>query len=153
VPSEPSLAAPIPEADRDELTGLLREFFAAFSSGPDVEARLDRLSRLFVAEAVITKTCGAQPVHYDVEQFIAPRRQLLTSGRITEFAEWPVSGSWHCFGDIPHWFGRYAKSWQEDGGELTGAGMKSLQFVRTAAGWRISAAAWDDQRPGLRLPG
>jgi hypothetical protein len=26
-------------------------------------------------------------------------------------------------------------------------GMKSIQFVRTDAGWRISAAGWDDDRP------
>jgi hypothetical protein len=30
--------------------------------------------------------------------------------------------------------------------------MKSLQLVRTAATWRISALAWDDERPGLRVP-
>jgi hypothetical protein len=29
--------------------------------------------------------------------------------------------------------------------------MKTLQFVRPAAGWRISAAAWDDERDGLVL--
>ena len=29
--------------------------------------------------------------------------------------------------------------------------MKTLQFVRTPAGWRISAVAWDDERDGLRL--
>jgi hypothetical protein len=30
--------------------------------------------------------------------------------------------------------------------------MKTIQFVRTADGWRISAAAWDDERDGLSLP-
>jgi hypothetical protein len=29
--------------------------------------------------------------------------------------------------------------------------MKSIQLVRTAAGWRITAAAWDDERPGVDL--
>lgn len=29
--------------------------------------------------------------------------------------------------------------------------MKSLQFVRTGEGWRISAAAWDDEREGVTI--
>lgn len=29
--------------------------------------------------------------------------------------------------------------------------MKTLQFVRTSAGWRINAAAWADERDGLTI--
>jgi len=36
-------------------------------------------------------------------------------------------------------------------GLAAGRGMKTLQFVRTVTGWRISAAAWDDERDGLTL--
>ena len=30
-------------------------------------------------------------------------------------------------------------------------GVKTLHFVRTAAGWRLSAAAWDDERDGVMI--
>ena len=30
--------------------------------------------------------------------------------------------------------------------------MKTLQFVRTSDGWRISAVAWDDERDGQDVP-
>jgi hypothetical protein len=30
--------------------------------------------------------------------------------------------------------------------------MKTLQFVLTPAGWRISSLAWDDCREGLDIP-
>ena len=41
-------------------------------------------------------------------------------------------------------------SWRcETGKEWTGT---RLRFVLTPAGWRMSAMAWDDERPGLRLP-
>jgi hypothetical protein len=30
--------------------------------------------------------------------------------------------------------------------------MVSTQFVKTPAGWKMSAMAWDDERPGLTLP-
>jgi hypothetical protein len=87
-----------------------------------------------------------------VEEFIVPREALLTGGSLTGFREWPVAGRVEVFGDIAHWFGGYAKAGTQEGEPFTGRGMKTIQFVRTADGWRISAAAWDDERDGLSLP-
>ena len=87
---------------------------------------------------------------HSVEEFIAPREALLTGGTV-DFREWHVSGRTDLFGDIAHWFGIYAKAWQEDGTPSSGRGMKSLQLVRTREGWRISAAAWDDEREGVTI--
>jgi len=28
----------------------------------------------------------------------------------------------------------------------------STQFIKTPEGWKMSAMAWDDERPGLSLP-
>ncbi|MEU4222036.1 DUF4440 domain-containing protein [Actinoplanes sp. NPDC026623] len=134
------------EADRAAVADLVRTFFAAFVSGADSAARLDDLREAFLPRAVITRTCGAEPAVYDVEAFIEPRRELLSSGRLTGFREWEVSGRTDLFGDIAQHFCRYAKSGAQDGTPFTGGGMKSLQFVRTPAGWRISAVAWDDDR-------
>ena len=36
--------------------------------------------------------------------------------------------------------------------EAESDGIISTQFVKTTAGWRISAMAWDDERPGLTIP-
>jgi len=55
------------------------------------------------------------------------------------------------FGDIAHWFGSYAKEGVQDGTPFTGRGMKTIQFVRMSAEWRISAAAWDDERDGMTV--
>jgi len=76
----------------------------------------------------------------------APRRALLTGGTLVDFKEWVLSGSIDLFGDIGHWYGAYAKAWTQNGEHFAGRGMKTIQLVRTAAGWRISAAAWDDER-------
>jgi hypothetical protein len=77
---------------------------------------------------------------------------LLAGGTLSGFSEWELSGHTELFGDIAHHFGSYAKEWVQDGERCTGRGMKTLQFVRTAAGWRISAVAWDDEREGLSVP-
>lgn len=146
VPARPTAAD-----DLEEIEGIVQAFFAAFTSGADSGTRLGRLRELFVPGAMIVRTCGMEPAVYDVEAFIAPRAALLSGGTLSEFREWPESGRVDLFGDIAQWFGSYAKSGVQDGTAFAGRGMKSLQFIRTSDGWRISAAAWDDERDGLAI--
>lgn len=140
-------------ADAAEVRGVLRRFLDAFTSGPaaDVDARLDDLRAVVLPGAVVVRTCGAEPRLDDLESFLAPRRTILTDGTLTDFSEHAGQGRLDVFGDVAHWFGRYAKDGVMDGRSVPGAGMKSVQLVRTAEGWRISAMAWDDERDGLTL--
>ncbi len=124
------------------MADLIRAFFAAFTSGPGCAERLAALPALFIPQAVIFKSHTV----YDVDGFIAPRRDLLLGGALTDFHEWATDGRTDLFGDIAHHFGGYAKQGVQNGVPFTGAGRKSLQFVRTGTGWRISAVAWDDER-------
>jgi hypothetical protein len=135
--------------DREEIAAVVRTFFAAFVSGPDCAARLDELRAVFLPEAVIVRTCGGEPAVYDVDGFIAPRQALLSGGTLVDFSEWELHGRTDVFGDIAQHLGAYDKAGVQDGTPFTGRGMKTLQLVRTAAGWRISAAAWDYERDGL----
>lgn len=142
-PSVPSDVAAVEE--------VVRAFLAAFTSGPDSAARLDTLRTLFLPQAIIVRTCGGEPTVYDVEGFIAPREAMLTSGTLADFSEWALAGRTGVFGDVAHHFGSYAKAGVQAGTPFTGRGMKSLQLVRVGGAWRISAAAWDDERDGLAL--
>jgi hypothetical protein len=152
VESEDVQSSPSAVTDVAEIEGTVRAFFAAFTSGPEAAARLDNLRSLFLPEAVIIGTGGMEPVAYGVEEFIAPREALLSGGTLVDFREWLVSGRTDLFGDIAHWFGTYAKAGVQEGVSFRGRGMKSMQFVRTREGWRISAAAWDDERTGVTVP-
>jgi hypothetical protein len=145
---EPGLSS---ATDMAEIEGTVGAFFAAFTSGPDAGDRLDKLRSLFLPEAVIIRTCGSEPAVYGIEEFIAPRERLLSGGKLVDFREWRVSGRTDLFGDIAHWFGTYAKSGVQEGIPFRGRGVKTLQFVRTSQGWRISAAAWDDERDGVTI--
>ncbi len=138
--------------DREEIDRIVATFFAAFASGPDVADRLDALRDLFLPVAVVTRTGGGEPAVYDVDGFVSPRKALLTGGTLTEFREWELRGRTDLFGDVAQHFGSYAKAGVQDGVAFTARGMKTLQLVLTATGWRISAAAWDDERDGLRVP-
>jgi hypothetical protein len=147
----PSPATGGAASDLEAIADITRTFFAAFVSGPDSAASLERLRQVLLPEAVIIRTCGERPIVYDVESFIAPRQALLTDGTLTGFSEWELAGRTDVFGDIAHRFCSYAKSGVQDGVPFTARGMKTLQFVRTPVGWRISGAAWDDERDGLPI--
>jgi hypothetical protein len=138
-------------ADRTAIERVVQTFFAAFISGSDSVARLDDLRAVFLPGAVIVRTCGDEPVVYGVDSFIAPRQALLSGGTLIDFSEWELCGRTEIFGDIAQHVGSYAKAGVQDGTPFTARGMKMLQFVRTSAGWRISAAAWDDERDGVEL--
>ena len=122
--------------DREAIGRVVETFFGAFATGAGLAERMQRLRELFLPGAVIVRTCGAEPLLYDVDGFIEPRQRLLASGELGEFREWEVDGRTDLFGDIAQRFCAYAKT----GGE----GMKSVQLVRTGAGWRISGVIWDD---------
>jgi RimJ/RimL family protein N-acetyltransferase len=136
-----------PSDDEAEIAHLVATFFAAFTTGPDVEARLDSLRRILLPRAVILRSAGRELTVYDVDGFIAPRRTLLTDGTLQEFREWEVLGRTEMSGGIAQRFSSYAKSGVQDGTAFSAGGTKTLQLVRTPDGWRISAVAWTDD-PG-----
>lgn len=144
-------APPSTPGDEAQIAAVVETFFAAFTSGPDVEQRLDALREVLLPDARIVRTCGGEPTVYDVDGFIAPRKALLTQGGLTRFREWETSGRTDLWGDIAQRWCSYAKEGEQDGVPFTGAGRKTVQLVRTAVGWRISGAAWDDEREGLSL--
>lgn len=139
-------AAAAAAADSAELEHIVQIFLAAFTSGPGCPGRIATLRELFLPRAVIVRTCGGEPAVHDIDEFLVPRERMLTDGTLTAFREWSLHGRLEMFGDIAQWFGAYAKEGVVSGERVAGRGMKSMQFVRTGCGWRISAVAWDDER-------
>ena len=135
--------------DLADIAAVVERFFAAFTSGPGLTERMAGLRELFLPGAVIVRTCGLPLTVYDVDGFIAPRLELLSGDTLTGFREWETSGRTEVFGDVAQRWSSYAKEWTQDGERVAGRGRKTIQLVRTDAGWRISAAAWDDEREGL----
>ncbi|GAA1123359.1 hypothetical protein GCM10009630_21590 [Kribbella jejuensis] len=126
-----------------EIDRLTAEFFGAFDNRDGKVADVDRIRRVMLPEGVIVCTAPQYAV-YSVENFIEPRRALLSDGRLTEFSEWEVSERTQVDGDLAVRFSEYAKSGVREGRPFEGTGAKTLQFVRSPEGWRISAVAWYD---------
>ncbi|MFI5983624.1 DUF4440 domain-containing protein [Streptomyces sp. NPDC051555] len=129
------------KAEIDQVTA---EFFGAFDNRGGRTADLECLRRLVLPGGVIVMT-GPDFTVYSVDEFIEPRRRLLTEGRLVEFTEWETSERTEIAGDIASRFGEYRKSGILDGEPIEGGGTKTIQFVRTADGWRIAAFSWYDR--------
>ncbi len=142
----------VDDSDEARIGRIVEAFFAAFTSGPHSAARLEGLRALFHPAAVVARTCGLEPLVMRVDDFIAPRARLLASGELVDFREWELRGRTQVFGDLAVYVGSYAKAGVQDGLPFEGRGLKSMHLVRTAEGWLISAAAWDDEREGVHLP-
>ncbi|MCX5609608.1 MULTISPECIES: DUF4440 domain-containing protein [unclassified Streptomyces] len=131
----------MPKSEIDTVTA---EFFGAFDNRGGKTADVARIRRLVVPGGVIVLT-GPEFTVYTVDEFVEPRLRLLTGGRLVEFSEWETSERTQIEGDIASRFGTYRKSGILDGEPFEGGGTKTIQFVRTPEGWRISAFAWYDR--------
>ena len=123
----------------------------AFRNPPQWRRSYQDIYALFIDSGLLIKNSGAVPELGGVRQFIEPRQATVDSGALTRFRELELSETTEIFGNVAHRFSAYAKSGTLNGVSFEGRGMISIQFILTNAGWRISAMAWDDERPGSSL--
>jgi hypothetical protein len=142
---------PMP-ADKAVLDQLTTDLYAAFGNRDGNVPDLDGLHRLFLPACVISKAVGPMTEIQGLQEFIEQRRPLLSGGRLADFAEWETGEhTWAC-GNVAGRCSLYAKSGVLDDVAFSTRGIKNLQFVRWNGEWRISALAWDDERPDLHIP-
>ncbi len=140
------------DAAKTELDRLTAGFFEAVSFEAGQTPPYDNIHALFIESGLLIKNTSSTPEISTVAQFIAPRKASVQSGELTRFNEMELTENTEIFGNVAHRFSAYAKSGTAKGTPFEAMGMISTQFVLTPAGWRISAMAWDDERPGLSIP-
>jgi hypothetical protein len=138
--------------DESEIEALLAAFLAAVTFEAGTKPDYAAIRELFIPRGLLIRNSGEVPDVASVEEFIAPRQASVDSGALTEFEETELAGVTERFGNVAHRFSGYGKRGVLDGTPFTARGAIATQFVRTPAGWRISAMAWDDERPGLTVP-
>jgi hypothetical protein len=136
----------------DALQALIGEFFAAVSFREGETPQYDRIRDLFVPDGLLIKNSGDVPEISGVDAFIAPRQELVDAGRLISFEEIEVAARTERFGNIAHRLSTYEKRGVQDGVAFAATGIITTQFIATPAGWRMTAMAWDDERPGLVVP-
>lgn len=137
---------------KTELDRLTIDFFRAVSFEAGKRPPYDLLFELFIERGLLIKNTTSSPEISTIAEFIEPRRASVQSGELTRFEEVEIDETTQIFGNVAHRFSSYGKSGTLNGAQFSARGMISTQFVRTPAGWKISAMAWDDERPGLSIP-
>ena len=138
-------------APKTAIDRMTAAFFACFNNKDGKAVDLSVLTRIMLPQSIITKcTADGQEV-MNLEAFIAPRAVMLTDGTLTDFEEEELWEQTELFGSIAQRYCMYRKSGSLAGVPFEARGMKTLQFIKTSEGWRISAAAWDDEREGLPI--
>ncbi len=144
----PSPTATTPANDESQIQALTDRFFRLFDNRAGAVPHLPSLPALCLPEVRFVKTGEGDPQVMDMMAFMQLRAALLSECRLQDFAEWELEGRTQVFGHMAQRWLRYAKDGLLDGKACAGQGCKSLQFVRTATGWRISAALWEDEPTG-----
>lgn len=140
------------QADRMAIDTLMAAFYQLFCNLGGARPDLARIYDLFIPEGLIIKHGAGVPAICNLEQFIAPRERLLTDGTLADFQEEEVASRTEVFGNLAQRISLYRKSGRWSGVPFQARGVKTTQLIRTGAGWRISALAWDDEREGFRVP-
>ncbi|HWW07035.1 hypothetical protein [Collimonas sp.] len=144
-------AFPLPSGAEAEIDALMQAFFSVFTNKNGVKPDLDAIHRMFLPQGLIIKCNGAEREIYTLQEFIEPRRQLLSGGRLIEFQEQEVSARTDIFGSIAQRYSIYKKSGILDGQAFQARGVKAMQLIRMD-GWKLVSLAWEDERDGLAIP-
>lgn len=140
-------------ATRRALAALMADFFYLVSFAAGTYPRYGQVRALFVPGGLLVRGTEVVPHVQTVEQFAKGRHAEVEAGTLTQFHEWELSEHTQVFGHVAQRFSRYRKSGVYRGRGFVEHGVISTQFVHGPQGWRISAMAWDDERPGGKLSG
>ncbi len=76
---------------------------------------------------------------------------MFNDGSLSDFIEEEIFERTEIFGNIAHRLSLYKKSGLMNGKEFKNKGIKTIQFIKTTAGWKISSVAWDDEREEFKI--
>jgi len=139
-------------SDKKAIDNLTRQFFSIFTNRDGAVPGFGIINDLFIPEGLIVKAFGPSPEVCSLDDFIEPRRVMLTDGTLTDFAEEETDEVTRILGNVAQRLSLYRKSGVRVEGPFEARGVKAFQFVRTPDGWRISSVAWDDERDGFAIP-
>lgn len=145
MPIEPQKMNNHQTSDKVELDKLTERFFSLFTNTNKQELFLEDIFSICLASTVIIKKDKTAEHIYNLTEFIAPRKTILTNGTLTDFAEKETFAETKIAGNIAQRFSKYTKKGLLNNENYAGNGCKMFQFVKTANGWKINAVIWEDE--------
>lgn len=127
------------------IDALIRRFYAAFDNRAEAPVPSSApLLALFSRRAVVAASAGTEVRVMSLSEFIDPRIELLTGGRLVDFHEWETSANTEVLGPLATRASRYAKEGTLDGHPYSGAGSKRFHLICQPEGWKILSVLWVD---------
>lgn len=130
--------------DQQQIDNLINRFFNLFNNTGNRIPDLSQINELFISEGIIVNNTGGSTQIYDLQNFVAPRKIILTDGTLIEFSEKEVSHKTDIINNIAQRTSHYEKSGIKDGIQFRGEGKKLFQFIKTNNKWLITSMVWDD---------
>jgi hypothetical protein len=129
---------------KQEIDHIIQLFFSVFNNKDQTTPDWQTLYCICIPQTIIIKKSGNEETVYGLDDFIAPRKIILTNGTLTGFEEHETSESTLINGNLAQRHTRYSKSGNLNGTFFSADGAKHFQLIQTTAGWKISAVLWED---------
>ncbi len=129
---------------QDDIDAVVARFFSAFDNRTGRQPSIHDVSSCFAERAVVVRHSSTGVQILTVDEFAAPRIDLLCGGELVDFHEWEVSASTQVFAGIAARTSRYSKAGLLNGGAYSGSGTKCFHLARLGNNWLITSLAWVD---------
>jgi RimJ/RimL family protein N-acetyltransferase len=131
-------------ADELLIDQLTKTFFNIFTNSNQQQPNWNTIHTICLPETIIIKKNNDTEEVYNLNDFIEPRKKILSDGTLTEFMEYETSEKTKVVGSIAQRFSRFQKKGYHNGTYFEGNGNKLFQYVKTNNGWKISSVIWED---------
>ena len=132
------------DLDKVKIDKLVKKFFRAFTN-KGKKPKLKFLHETCIDEIVIIKNTKGLCEKYNLKNFIAPRKELLTNGTLTEFEEYEIGEQTTIVRNIAQRLSHYQKDGILNNQRFSNKGTKIFQFVKIGSVWKICCVIWDDE--------
>lgn len=129
---------------KQEIDHIIQLFFSVFNNKDQAAPQWQTLYDICIPQAIIIKKTVKDETAYGLDDFIAPRKVILTDGTLTQFEEHETAESTLITGNLAQRHTCYSKSGYLNGVYFSAEGTKLFQLIHTTAGWKISTVLWED---------
>lgn len=139
-------STPTDTKEETEISKLTTRFFSLFTNVGGKIPNVEDIEDIFISNGIIISNTHGVPEIYNINEFITPRKKMLSDGTLTDFSESEILHKTEIYGNIAQRFCLYKKSGKLNGSYFESRGMKTIQFIKVGLNWKMSSVAWSDEK-------
>ncbi|WP_024769312.1 GNAT family N-acetyltransferase [Aquimarina macrocephali] len=139
-------STPTDTKEENEISKLTTRFFSLFTNAGGKIPNVEDIENIFITNGIIISNTHGVPETYNINEFITPRKKMLSDGTLTDFSEREISHKTEIYRNVAQRFSFYEKSGKLNGSYFESRGMKTIQFIKVGLDWKMSSVAWSDEK-------